>query len=78
MNLKLRGRDERHNIEAFDSDTKRMEAEIKALKELVLTPAQRAAFDHQLELMGHQHIYDTIAQVNEAELAPSATNGSGQ
>lgn len=70
-NLKIRGRDERHNIQAFDSDTKRMEAEIKALKELLLTPQQKAQMEHQLESLAHQHIYDTISQINAADLNPT-------
>jgi hypothetical protein len=81
MNLKVRGRDERHDIEAFNADTKRMEYEIKALKELLLTPAQKAQFNHDIMMAGHQHIYDTISQVNEAALNPDPNppgmNGSG-
>ena len=76
MNLKLRGRDELRDIESFSADTKRMDVEFKILKDLLLTPAQKAQFEHELEAMGHQHIYDTIQQVNESMLEPSM-NGSG-
>lgn len=77
MNLKVRGRDERHDIEAFDSDTKRMDVQFKILKDILLTPQQKAEYEHQLEMLGHQHIYDTIQQVNAADLAPPA-NGQTQ
>jgi hypothetical protein len=76
--LKVRGRDERHNIEAFDSDTKRMEAQIRFLTEVMLTPQQKAQMEHDLEKMSHQHLYDTIAQFNDADLNPGSTNGSAQ
>lgn len=77
LNLKIRGRDERHDIEAFDSDTKRMEAEIRALKDLLLTPHQKAQMEHDLTMGANQHLYDTIQQVNLADLAPPA-NGQPQ
>src|ERR1035437_1478839 len=80
--LKIRGRDERHNIEAYKADTGRMEAQIRMLINMALTPQQKAQMDHELEVQGRQHIYDSIAQVNEADLNPQAgptgtTNGSG-
>ena len=52
-----------------------MEAEIKALKDLLLTPQMKEQFEHELEKLGHEHVYNTIAQVNAADLAP-AMNGS--
>jgi len=69
-NLKVRGRDERRNVQAFEADTKRMETQLKILTELMLTPKQKAEMEHQLLVMGHEHIYDTISQLNEAELSP--------
>jgi hypothetical protein len=77
--LKIRGRDERHNIEAFKADTGRMEAQIRMLINMALTPQQKAQMDHELEVQGRQHIYDSISQINEADLNPQAgpTNGSG-
>jgi hypothetical protein len=77
--LKIRGRDERHNIEAFDSDTKRMEAQIRLLINLALSPQQKAQMEHELEVQGRQHIYDSVQQMNDAALNPKAqTNGSGE
>lgn len=75
-NLKIRGRDELRDIEAYNADTKRMEAEIKALKELLLSDQQKAEFEQQLELMGHEHLYGTIKMANEAIIAQNQTNGS--
>ena len=68
LQLKLRGREEKRDIEAFDSETKRMSEEIKALKELLLTPQQKAQMEHDLTVLGHQHIYDTISAVNQSDL----------
>jgi hypothetical protein len=76
-NLKIRGRDELRDVNAFNAETKRMEAEIRALKDLLLTPQQKAQFEHELEVMGHEHIYDTIAQANQSVIA-NASNGAGQ
>jgi Phage P22-like portal protein len=80
--LTSRGKDELRDIESFKAETGRMEATIRALKDLLLTPQQRAQMDHELEVMGHQHIFNSIEQVNDAALQPSAqpsgpTNGSG-
>ena len=77
MNLKMRGKDELRDVESFKADTGRMEAEIKALKELLLNDQQKAQFEQSLETMAHQHIYDTISMANEAALAPTV-NGSGE
>lgn len=77
-NLKIRGRDERHNIDAFKADSGRMDIEFKILKDLLLTPAQKAQFEHELEAMGHQHVYNSIEQINEAALNPAQDNGPSQ
>jgi hypothetical protein len=78
--LSRRGKEELRDIEAFNADTKRMEAEIRAMKDLLLNPAQRAQMEHELEKLGHQHVYDSIQQANEAMLNPLADptlNGGG-
>jgi hypothetical protein len=77
LNLKLRGRDEKRDIEAHRADTERDKMILEFLKNTMLTETQKADLDHQIMLAGHQHIYDTIQQVNEAALNPSVTNGSG-
>ena len=68
--LKIRGRDELRDIESFNAETKRMEAQIRALKDLLLTPQQKAQFEHELETQSRQHIFNTIESVNEAALEP--------
>ena len=38
----------------------------------------KAQFEHDLAMvMGHQHVYDTITQVNEAALAPDSNPPGG-
>lgn len=81
--LKVRSRDERRDIDAYNADTKRMEIEIRALKELLLTPSQKAQFEHEIEMRGHEHIYSNIENANEqiiSSLTKSAptSNGAGQ
>ena len=81
--LKVRSRDERRDIDAYNADTKRMEMEIRALKELLLTPSQKAQFEHEIEMRGHEHIYSNIENANEqiiSSLTKSAptSNGTGQ
>ena len=81
--LKVRSRDERRDIDAYNADTKRMEMEIRALKELLLTPSQKAQFEHEIEMRGHEHIYSNIENANEqiiSSLTKSAptSNGAGQ
>jgi hypothetical protein len=72
MQLRLRGKEELRDIEAFKADTGRMDVLIKAVKELMPTPAMRAQFEHEITLGSHQHAYNMIQQANAA-----AINGSG-
>ena len=44
---------------------------------LTLTQQQKVQMEHELEVQGRQHIYDSIQQINEADLNPAQTNGSG-
>jgi len=67
--IKVRGRDEKRDIESFNADTKRLEAEIKAMKELLLTPQQKAQMEHDLTSAFHQHVYTTIEQANQANVS---------
>jgi hypothetical protein len=72
MQLKIRGRDERNDIKAFDADTNRMKAQIEAIMEHVLTPAQRAKMAHDIELKAHDHVYSMIEQANAADIKSSS------
>lgn len=75
--IKVRGRDEKRDIEAFNADTQRLKVQLEALVKLVLTPDQRAEFEHNLEAAGHQHVYNLIEQANEAALAPEPEPANG-
>ena len=76
-NLKVRGRDELRDVESFNAETKRMEAEIKMLKELLLSPQQKAQMEHELETQSRQHIFDSIQSVNQSVL-DNANSGPPQ
>lgn len=69
MQLKMRGREELRDIEASRADTDRMKVTLEFLSKALLSPAQRAQMQHELLTMSHQHVYDTIAQTNAADLA---------
>lgn len=77
--LKLRGRDELRDIESFNADTRRMAEEIKFIKEILLTPQQKAEMEHEIERLGHQHVYNTIEQANQATIdMQNQSNGATQ
>jgi hypothetical protein len=63
--LRVRGRDERRDIEAFKAETQRIGEWIKLLASIVTTPAQRAQFEHELSLATHDHVFSMIQQANE-------------
>lgn len=69
--LKVRGRDERNDIKAFDAETNRMKTEIEALKELLLTPQQRAMMEHDLTQKAHDHVYSMIEMANQGDIDAS-------
>lgn len=74
MNLRLRGRDEKRDIEAHKADTDRMKVQLEFLLKTMLTPQQKAQMEHELEAGLHQHVFDLIQQANE----PRVTNGSAE
>jgi len=72
--LKVRGRDERRDIEAFRSETERMKVWIEAAVEQVLS---RQTADHELRKQADQHIFNVIEQANQADIAAeSETEGA--
>jgi len=75
-NLKIRSRDEKRDIEAHKADTERDKMILDFITKVVLTPQQKAQMEHELEAAAHDHVYSTIQQYNEADLAPKPTNGS--
>src|SRR5258707_6012402 len=66
--LKIRGRDEKRDIEAYNADTKRLHMQIEALSKLLLTPQQRAQMEHEISTMTHQHVFDMIQAANEPDI----------
>lgn len=70
MRLELKGKQHLRDVEAFNADTKRMEAEIKALKELLLSPTQREEFERELSMRSHEAALEMIKAEHAAEIAP--------
>jgi hypothetical protein len=68
MQIKIRGRDERRDVDAFNAETKRMGEIRESLKDLGLSPAQRAQMEHELVVQGNEHIYSMIQQSNAANV----------
>ena len=66
--LKVRGRDERNHIKAFDSETNRMKVEIEAIVEGVLNEREKAKMQHELTAKAHDHVYSMIEQANQADI----------
>ena len=66
--VKIRGRDEKRDIDAYNAETNRMKAQIEALTKMLLTPQQQAQMQHEIEAMGQQHVYDMIKQANMANV----------
>jgi hypothetical protein len=72
MKLSLKGKQELRDVEAYNADTKRLEAQIKFLTTAMLTPAQRAEMEHDIEMQTRDHLSQLIIQANE----PSVSNGA--
>jgi hypothetical protein len=66
MQIKLRGRDERHDIDAFKAESERMKVIIEAAVEHAMN-AQRA--QHELQTQANQHIFNVIEDANRADIA---------
>lgn len=69
MQLKVRGRDEKRDVDAFKAESDRMKVLIEAMVELGLSPATKAKLEHDLELQGREHIYGMIRDANAADIA---------
>ena len=70
--LKVRGRDERNDIKAFEAETGRDKMLIEAVVEQVLA---RHTAQHELTKQANQHVFNVIERANEASLTPSADEG---
>jgi hypothetical protein len=75
MQIKLRGRDERHDIDAFRAETERDKVLIEAAVEHVLN-ARKA--EHELQTQANQHIFNTIEQNNAAIIDSQNQPGPGE
>jgi hypothetical protein len=67
--LKIRGRDEKRDIEAYGKETDRMKAIVEYMVMVHLTPAQRAEMEHELNLKAHDHVFSVIEAANAANIA---------
>jgi Phage P22-like portal protein len=89
--LKIRGRDERRDIEAFKAQTERMRADadslkmtVEALSKIMLTPQQRAQLDHEIAESGRQRVHEieklhteNIYGLIEQANEPDVSNANG-
>jgi hypothetical protein len=73
--LKVRGRDEKRDIEAYGKETDRMKAIIEYMVEVHLTPAQKSQMEHELSLKAHDHVFSVIEAANAANIDASNQGG---
>lgn len=66
--LKSKGYSEKRDIQAFDSETKRMSAMVDAIAKMVLTPQQIAQMQHELGMQTHDHLYSMIRESNQENI----------
>lgn len=91
MQLKVRGRDERRDIEAFKADTDRMRADseslkwtVEALSKILLTPQQREQLDHEIAQSARDRFHEVelgarehvYSMIQQAN-APEVSNRNG-
>jgi hypothetical protein len=66
--LRIRGRDEKRDIDAYNAETSRLKATVEALSKILLTPQQRAQMEHEITAATHQHVFNLIEGANEATI----------
>ncbi len=66
--LKSKGYSEKRDIQAFDSETKRMTAMVDAIAKMVLTPQQQEQMRHELAMQGHDHLFGMIRESNQENI----------
>jgi hypothetical protein len=74
--LRIRGRDEKRDIDAYNAETNRLKATVEALAKILLTPQQRQQMEHEIEVGSHQHVYKMIQDANAADVAGQDQEGS--
>ncbi len=66
--LKSKGYSEKRDIQAFDSETKRMSAIVDYMAKVTLTPQQMAQMQHDLGLQAREDIYSMIEESNRENI----------
>jgi len=67
--LKVRGRDEKRDIDAFKAESERMRVLIEAILEHAVTPQQKAQIEHEIASQTRGHVFNIIEQANAANIA---------
>jgi hypothetical protein len=68
LNLRLRARDEKRDIDASNAETKRLQVIVDALAKLGLPEGERARMEHELGLRTHDAVLDIIRSHNDANI----------
>ena len=76
--LALRGRDERRDIEASRAETDRLKVQLDYLTKVMLSPADKARMEHEIESKFHDASLNMIVQTNAAELQQQASGNPDQ
>lgn len=69
MQLRLRGKEEKRDIEASNAETNRMKVMIDFLTKTMLSPADRDRLEHEIMLRTHDAALDAIRSQNETAVA---------
>lgn len=75
--IALKGKDEKRDIEAWRAATDRLKVQLEYIKDVMLTPADKARMEHELESKFHDHSLSMIAAANQSELDIAANAASG-
>lgn len=70
--LALKGKDERRDIEASHAETSRLKVQLDYLTKVMLSPADKARMEHELESKFHDASMQMIVDANASELAAQA------
>lgn len=76
--LIIKGKDERRDIEASNSETSRLKVMVDFLTKTMLSPKDQAMLEHEIMSQSHSTVMDLITQANQAELQPGTANGAAQ
>jgi hypothetical protein len=68
LNLRLRARDEKRDVDASNAETKRLQVIVDALAKLGLPEGERARMEHELGLRTHDAVLDIIRSHNDANI----------